>query len=215
MKSAHLATVAAALLGSCAPAPPPAGAANLVVSERAPALTLRVADGFVPLPPMHFPIEDLTLAERRIFVDAGADRRLRRMIVVQFEQVRPGSDFRFVFPSTPPRRFGAETYRAGAFVYDDERAAARAPDREAGLTRAHLAGLGYRSPRLWRVARLARVSDPEGLSEVILFYMENADGDFPDGTLPGADADGDLTLEGAAREAMLERLERHIEAVRG
>lgn len=192
-----------------------APAGNLVVSERAPALTLRVAAAFAPLPPLRFPIEALTDAERHIFVEAGPDRRLRRMVVVQFEQVRPGADFRFVFPARPPRRFGAETWRAGAFVYDDEAAAARQPAREAALTRAHLAAYHYVSPRLWRVARLARVADPQGLSEAILFYMENADSDYRPGPLPGADSDGDLPLDGAARAAMLDRLDRAVEAVSG
>jgi len=193
----------------------PVAAGNLVVSEQAPALTLRVASGFAELPSLRFPIGDLTDAERRIFVDADADRRLRRMVVVQFERVQAGSDFRFVFPSTPPRRFGAQVYRAGAFVYDDSLAAARDPAREAGRTRAHLVTHGYRPPRLWRVARLARVTDPRGLSEAILFYLENADGDYGAGPLPGADADGDLPLEGAEREAMLERLAGAVTAVRG
>lgn len=200
-----------ALIVALAAAP----AGNLVVSERSPALTLRVAASFAPLPPLSFPIEDLTDAERHLFVEAGPDRRLRRMVVVQFERVRPGSDFRFVFPARPPRRFGAETWRSGAFVYDDEAAAERQPAREAALTRAHLAAHHYVSPRLWRVARLARVADPEGLSEAIIFYLENADSDYGAGPLPGADSDGDLPLDGAAREAMLDRLDRAVEALSG
>ena len=193
----------------------PARPANLVVSHGSPALTLRIAPTFRALPVLTFPIGDLTNASRLVFVEAGAGRAPRRMVVVQFEQVQPGSSFRFVYPSTPPRRFGAETYRAGAFVYDDEAAAAATPDREAARTRAALAASGHAPPRLWRVARLARVADPQGLSEVIIFYMENADGDYGPGPLPGADADGDLTLEGAARAAMFDRLERAIAVVRG
>jgi len=207
--------LALALLLAASASAAPARPDNLVVSHRSPALTLRVAPTFRGLPVLTFPIGDMTNASRLIFVEPGAGRAPRRMIVVQFEQVQPGSSFRFVYPSTPPWRFGAETYRAGAFVYDDAAAAAAAPDREAARTRAALAASGYAPPRLWRVARLARVADPQGLSEVIIFYMENADGDFGPGPLPGADADGDLTLEGAARAAMFDRLEGAVAAVRG
>src|SRR5687768_17670842 len=44
---------------------------------------------FRSLEPLTFPIEDLTLAERRIFVEAGPGKRVRRMVVIQFETVRP------------------------------------------------------------------------------------------------------------------------------
>ena len=188
---------------------------NLVVSEQAPALSLRISADFAALPPLRFPIDNLTHAERRLFVEADANGRVRRMVVVQFERVQDGSAFRFVFPSNPPHRFGEQIYRSGAFVCDDQQAALRAPLREAALTRAHLAEHGLAPPRLWRVARLARVSDPEGLSEIILFYMENADADFGEGPLPGADEDGDLPLERAAREAIFGRLAEAVEVVRG
>jgi hypothetical protein len=189
--------------------------ANLVVSPQSPALTLRVADGFTELPALHFPIENLTNVERRVFVDADAARRVERMVVVQFEHVQAGSDFRFVYPSTPPRRWGDQVYRAGAFVYDDARAAEQAPLREAARTRALLASQGYVLPRYWRAARLARVSDPDGLSEVILFYLEDADADVREASPASFDADGDLPVEGPAREALFNRLEAAVEAVAG
>ena len=193
----------------------PARSANLVISERTPALTLRIDRAFTALPPLDFPIGNLTNARRRIFVETGPLHSPRRMVVVQFEQVQPGSDFRFVYPPRPARRFGAETYRAGAFVYDDARAADADPRREAGLTRATLVRLGYRPPRLWRVGRLARVADAQGLSEVIIFYMEDADADFPAGPLPGADESGDLSLSGVEQERMLDRLASAVRPVRG
>lgn len=197
--------------GACVAAP---AADNLVVSEQSPALTLRVARGFRAQPPLRFPIENLTDAERRIFVEADSARRVSRMVVIQFERVQPGSDFRFVYPSTPPRRFGDQVYRSGAFAYDEAAAAAAQPLREAGRTRAFLQGRGYVLPRYWRAGRLARVTDPDGLSEVIIFYLEAADADYA-AAPPVLDADGDIVLGAAEREAMLVRLETAVEAVRG
>ena len=205
--------LASLLLAACATTPAPTTAPadpNLLVSAERPSLTLRIDPAFVALPPLAFPIENLTDAERRIYVDAAPDRTVRRMVVVQFEKVQTGSDFRFVYPSTPPRRFGAETYRHGAFAFDEARAAAEAPLREPGRTRDFLAGRDYRLPHIWKAARLARVTDADGLSEVIIFYLEAADAAFPQ----DVPADGvDLPAEEAAR--LFDELERAVQVVSG
>ena len=137
MRNAWIAAAWLFAIGAGTPALLPHG--NLVVSAESPALTLRVDPHFRALKPLNFPIEDLTNAERRIFVEAGRDRVVDRMVVIQFEKVRPGSAFRFHYPSTPPRRFGDETYRFGTFAYDDAAAARARPDKEPGRTRAFLA----------------------------------------------------------------------------
>jgi len=191
---------------------PAASSPNLIVSKSSPALTLRIDPKFRALKPLKFPIENATNAERRIFVDAGRDRVIDRMVVVQFEKVQPGSDFRFLYPSKPPRKFGAETYRYGAFAYDDAAAARANPAKEAGKTRPFLKAAGYVSPRLYRVARLARVSDPKGLSEVIIFYMENADARPPAGQ---PDEDGDWSLTPEEKAAITRRMEQAVRVVKG
>ena len=66
-----------------------------------------------------------------------------------------------------------------------------------------------------RVARLARVADPEGSTEVILFYMEAADREFPTRPLPMADEDGDIPLAEADAKSLLERLKSVMTAVSG
>ncbi len=189
--------------------------ANLIVSKDTPRLTLQVDKVFRRLPPMAFPIEDLTNARRELFVDADAKGLIQRAVIVQFETVRPGSDFRFRYPPRPPQTFGAETYRFSAFAYEDARAAAANPKKEAGLTRAHFIAQGLKPPRIWRAARLARVADPHGLSEVIVFYFENADALYPPGALAGADEDGDLDLDEATRALLLERLRAAVTVVAG
>jgi hypothetical protein len=207
---------AAFLLVGCATAAPVGDRVyrdHVLTSRASPEIALRIDPAFRPLPTLTFPIETMTNVERYTFVDATG-RGLQRMIIVQFERVQANSDFRFRYGARPPRQFGAETYRFGAYVYDDAAAAAAAPDREAARTRALLAAEGFAPPRLWRMARLARVTDADGLSEIIIFYMENADGDFPPGPLAGADEDGDLVLEGEMREELARRMEGAIQPLR-
>jgi hypothetical protein len=52
------------------------------------------------------------------------------------------------------------------------------------------------------------------MSEVIIFYMENADAQYPSGPA-GADEDGDLAIDGADKEALAGRMEQAIKVLRG
>lgn len=188
-----------------------ASGAHTVMSPAVPKAAFRVDDGLIASPALHFPIRDQTDAERRLFVEAS-DGVVKRMLVLQFETVKPGSDFRFVFPPKPPRNFGPHVYRFGAYAYDDAAAAAREPALEAARTRAALLAQGLQTPRFWHVVRLARVTDPAGLHEAILFYMENADERYPDG-LVDVDEDGDGRLGADEVERLWQALTRSLEVV--
>ena len=59
----------------------------------------------------------------------------------------------------------------------------------------------------WEVASRAR-----GLSEVIIFYMENADAHPPAGK---PDEDGDYAVGGAEAAALAARMEEVVKALRG
>jgi hypothetical protein len=193
--------------------PSPISQSGLLLQSSAnPRIALRIAGGFVPLRPLTLSLES-TDVDRRMFVDADEAHTVRRLIVVQFEHVRPGASFKFVYPPKPPFAFGGETYRLGTYVYDDAKDSAAAPNRESGVTRAALLKQGYVLPRLFRTARLARVADPDGTSEIIIFYNENADAQYPAGPLAGADEDGDLGLKGAEADALLKRMTSTLSVV--
>lgn len=169
-----------------------AGDAHTVTSPAVPDAVFQVDARLTPLPALRFPIRDQTEAERRLFVET-ADGAVTRMLVLQFEIVQSGSDFRFVFPPTPPRTLGPHVYRFGSYAYDDATAAAREPALEAARTRALLQANGLQPPRYWHVVRLARVADADGRHEAIVFYLENADARYPHG-LTDVDEDGDGRL---------------------
>jgi hypothetical protein len=180
-----------------------------------PPLVLQIDSSFRALRPMTFPIETLTDVDRRVFVQADDKGTVLRLAIVQFERVQPGASFKFAYPSRPPAEFGAQTYRFGAYVHDDEAEAASAPAKEAGRTRALLVAEGFKVPKVFRVARLARVADANGTTEVIIFYMESADAEFPMRPLPMADEDGDMPLGDAQAKALLSRLKSVITPTSG
>jgi hypothetical protein len=187
---------------------------RLLTSPSRPHIELGIDASFIGVPPLSFALK-FTDVDRRIFVDANHARIVRRLIVVQFEKVRNGSHFKFVYPPKPPIIFGQETYRFGAYVYDDAKAAASQPAMESARTRAMLDRMGYHLPRFFRTARLARVADSLGQSEVIIFYNENADESYPTGLLPTADADGDLVLDHVAAKSLYDRMKALIHPIEG
>jgi hypothetical protein len=187
---------------------------RVLTSASRPHLELEIDASFTALPRLLFPLQ-FSNVDRRIFVEADKSRIVQRMIVVQFEKVRNGSRFKFVYPPKPPIVFGSETYRFGAYVYDDAKSAASQPGMEAARTRSAIGKLGYHLPRLFRTARLARVADPLGQSEVIIFYFENADASYLNGVLPNADADGDLALCHSAAQSLFESMKAVIHPITG
>lgn len=197
----------ACLLGL--PAVAHAGDAHTVTSPAVPDATFHVDSALTALPALRFPIRDQTDAERRLFVETK-DGAVVRMLVLQFETVQPGSDFRFRFPPKPPRDFGPHVYRFGSYAYDDATAAAREPALEAARTRAALQANGLRPPRYWHVVRLARVADADGRHEAIVFYLENADARYPDG-LTDVDEDGDGRLPADETDRLWQALARALE----
>ena len=191
------------------PGPSHATDAHTVTSPVVPDATFQVDRHLTALPALRFPIRDQTDAERRLFVEAH-DGVVKRMLGLQFETVQPDSDFRFVFPSRPPRTLGPHVYRFGAYAYDDAMAAAREPALEAARTRAVLQANGLQPPRYWHTVRLARVADAEGRHEAIVFYLENADARYPDG-MTDVDEDGDGRLQADETDRLWKALTHALE----
>ncbi|HMH88832.1 MAG TPA: hypothetical protein VK523_09315 [Steroidobacteraceae bacterium] len=143
---------------------------NVLISPDQPKIQLQVDKAFTPV--LGFPIRGDTWVERYIFVDSAPDKTVRRLVIVQFEHAQVGSSFRFVYPARPPMQWGSAVYRHGTFMANDAPEIAEHPDLEVARTKAYLTSKGYKLKRWWRVARLARAADPEGKTEIIIFYQE-------------------------------------------
>ena len=165
-------------------------AGNVLVSPDQPKIRLEVDKAFTALPVLSFPIRRDTWVERYIFVDSAPDMAIHRLVIVQFEHAQAGSSFRFVYPSRPPMQWGSATYRHGTFMADNAAEIAEHPDLEVGRTEAYLTSKGYKLGNWWRVARIARVADPEGKAEIIIFYQELVT--LPPGGAPPGNADSAL-----------------------
>src|SRR5450755_4291836 len=89
---------------------------NRLISSTHPRLGLVIDQAFAPMPALAIRL-DFTNVDRRIFVRANHSKNVLGLIVVQFETVRPGATFKFVYHPRPPAVFGSDTYRFGAYVY--------------------------------------------------------------------------------------------------
>jgi hypothetical protein len=69
-------------------------------------------------------------------------------------------------------QWGSSVYRHGAFTANDAAEIAEHPDLEVARTEAYLTSKGYKLGHWWRVARLARAADPQGKTEILIFYQE-------------------------------------------
>jgi hypothetical protein len=164
--------------------------ANVLVSPDQPKIRLGVDKSFTALPLLSFPIRHDTWVERYIFVDSGQHMTVRRLVIVQFEHAQFDSPFRFVYPPRPPMKWGSAIYRHSAFTTDNAAEIAAHPDLESGRTQRYLNSKGYKLGNWWHVARLARATDPEGKSEIIIFYQELLT--LPPGDAPSGSNDSDL-----------------------
>jgi hypothetical protein len=180
---------------------------NTLQSPGQPKIAIHVAKAFKALPVLAFPIRHDTWAERWIFVDAAPDRTIRRLVIVQFEHALDGAGFRFVYPATPPMTWGGAVWRHGAFIGSDASAIAEGPGLEVDRTKRFLEAKGYRSSGWWDIARLARVADPDGKSEVIVFYQEPIT--VPAGTPPPGDDNG---IGANAAEILFKRMGEAVTA---
>lgn len=145
---------------------------NVLVSPDQPKIRLQVDKAFTALPQLAFPIRQDTWVERYIFVDSSRDMTVSRLVVVQFEHAQVGSAFQFVYPARPPMQWGSAVYRHGAFTADNAAEIAQHPDLEVARTQRYLTSKGYKLGNWWHVARLARAADPEGKTEIVVFYQE-------------------------------------------
>src|SRR6185369_15955874 len=111
-----------ALLAGAAAAPPTAKrtvSANVLRSERDPAIALKVADGFTYLGSFPFTIAGIAGGERHVWVDAGKDKRIRRMFILQFEGYFEGTGHRYNYTPRNVTKLGENDYNSNGFFYRD------------------------------------------------------------------------------------------------
>jgi hypothetical protein len=143
-----------------------------LVSDRLPALRIRVDPSLSYLGASPLEIKGLALAERHYFVDADGGR-VRRMLVVQFEGFLPSNEEVYRYRLPDPVQLGGETYGSWVFGYSVPEAVAEDPVAEVADTVRVLSEHGLTLEDEQLVARFARIVGADARHEVLVFYQEN------------------------------------------
>lgn len=144
---------------------------DVFVSERLPALHIRVAPPMRYIGSFDFDLKGIARAERHVFVE-DSEGTVTRMLVLHFEGFLPGVADAYRYALHDPRALGGVTYgsSAGVLSVRDERT--EAPEGEMAHTAAFIAGHGLVLPDRHAVARYARIVGDDRRSELLVFYHE-------------------------------------------
>jgi hypothetical protein len=146
---------------------------NTLVSDQLPAVSVEVQKDFKFLGRIPLNIHDIAVGERFIFVQAGRNRHITRMFIVQMEGFLPGVDDIYRWKMENPIKLGHQDYRHNISFYDNEAEIRQNPGSEAEATMSFLKAKGYLlDPELMQ-SRFARVVGDDRRHEFLLFYTEN------------------------------------------
>jgi len=164
-----------ALLAGGAAAPPTAERkvnAHVLRSERDPAIALKVADGFTYLGAFPFTIAGIAGGERHVWVDAGKDKRIRRMFILQFEGYFEGTGRRYNYTPRNVTKLGENDYNSNGFFYRDADLFKEKPGTEAELTRKFVEDKGYTLDAEQVLYRFYRSLPDDHRNEFLIFHIE-------------------------------------------
>jgi len=143
-----------------------------LTSMHAPAVALEFAPGFAYAGAQRFLLYGVASAEQHFFVDADADKRIRRMYWVQFEGYLPDNTSTYDYSKSQGR-----AQIGGLEFFTDTYAAAvtppRRPDSDGARARELLQSKGYRYPAEVLSIRLVHLTDATRRAELMIIYAED------------------------------------------
>jgi hypothetical protein len=143
-------------------------------SRGLPAVTIHVRPAFRYLGRFSFVLGNDFEGERYVFAEAKG-KVLQRLLIVQFERVRPASSEVYRYSFEKAERIGSLQFIQNSFAFPGARDIKAAPKDEGEMTSNFLLAHGFRSPDLWLAARFVTLGAADRKSEMIVFYMERND----------------------------------------
>jgi hypothetical protein len=141
---------------------------GVLVSTCRPMLRLSADPGFRYLSAHSFRIRNVAGGERHVFVDTEG-RRVRRLLLLQFEGYLDGVEGSYRYGITNPVVLGGETYSQNVYLFSSQ--GDLAPEGIA--TRTFLEQHHLEWPDEQMMSRFVRTVDPARRHELIIFYDES------------------------------------------
>jgi hypothetical protein len=142
-------------------------------SQRPPA-DIHIQKGFRYLGRFSYSLESGFEGERFVFVDAQG-QSLNRLVIVHFEQVKPGSSEVYRYDFGGAQNIGSHAFNQNCFSFSGARQIVPNPHDEGEMTNNFLLEHGLEPPKLWLVSRYVTLGASDRKSELIVFYMEGSD----------------------------------------
>lgn len=114
----------------------------------------------------------IAAGERFLFVDAGPDKSVSRLLIVQFEGFLDNNDQTYNYSFADAEVIGENRYRHNTWFYDSREQAAQNPSGEGARTRAFLAGNGYELEDEHMMSRFVALASADRRNEMIIYYIE-------------------------------------------
>ena len=192
---------------SPAPAAQPRGMRDDVfVSDALPPLRLTTGPGLVYLGSHPFRIGAIAEGERHVFAEASSGR-VRRLLVLQFENILPASTEEYRYRITNPVTLGGVRYRHSVHFYRVSDSLRESPDGELALTVEFLRRRGLTLPDEQAMDRYARVVGAERKHELLIFYHESLE-DWGKGGV------AELAVDGTPRAKAADLVKAFVERAR-
>lgn len=160
------------LLAASANAPVRTVERNVLASDKAPQIKIKVDDAFHYLGSFHFAIRDVAEGDRYVWVDAGRDKRVRRLVIVQLEGFLEGKG-KYNYQPRNLTHLGENDYNSNGFFYDDTAYEKENPGNEATKTRKFLEERGYEFNAEQGLYRFYRSLPDDFRNEILIFYIED------------------------------------------
>ncbi|MGE3466928.1 MAG: hypothetical protein AB7J13_08345 [Pyrinomonadaceae bacterium] len=145
---------------------------NILTSSDLPKVAVSVDAKFRYLGKFDFVIPNMATGQRYIFVDADAQKRVRRMFIAQFEAILPDSAEFYRYDFSRAGKIGSIPFRHNTYAFGNSEQRKTNPDGEGVLTVDFLQKKGFSLSDEWMMSRFVTVPDKEKKHEMILFYLE-------------------------------------------
>jgi hypothetical protein len=146
---------------------------QVLTSTHLPSIRIRFDRRFKYLGSQKFILYDRAQVEQHFFVDAGNQRRIERMYMVQFEGYLPNVNAAYDYPLTKTVNLGGQTYVVNAESIPSVSAALEQnPQSDVARAASFLESKGYRVSESIRFQRFVRLVDQAKRNEFILLYVE-------------------------------------------
>jgi len=143
-----------------------------LASSNLPKVTLKFDKAFKYVGTQSFVLYDVANAEQHFFVEAGKDKRVKRLYWIQFEGYLPGNTHTYNYQRNKVVKLGHLEFIADAYARNTKTTPGRAGS-DGSRAREFLKSKGFSMADEIMIQRLVHLTDESKRNELMIIYMED------------------------------------------